>query len=466
MTANVGLADLDLPNIRFVARAIVELGRPTINCAWSYLTTWISLDKAKVPPKLRRELLGSKFITAETQALKAARRWADKGSTAPIVIIGYVGAGKSFAGADWLLNCRSRGRSIAWVSASELAKLPLSRDHKREADRGLVTLADEELRMSEAGALVLDDIGSGQLSPYMLGQLKSMLLEREAADRPTMVLLNAKVDDGREWFNANMDPRLLDRMRAGGGGAVYLTGKKSLRNDPEEDDIEPDGRGRTWKSAANLIELVGRDDEHDRSNPIYGARLEAACVHGEDGLVAAEAVRRRVGVDPLAVQRRSFELADEDLRLRGIVLDAPFLDQLRDRILDEGKQSTRERERLRVDPDYLRRAGEIQSTGQALGARPAPVSTSKYAVELPDGARARLAAQGVTVRFSSALQEFEVRYKQSKAVDKISDTGRDRGDIEKKHGRLLGTAMSEREAWGLAYEVMGINALTKAMATG
>jgi hypothetical protein len=255
-------------------------------------------------------------------------------------------------------------------------------------------------------------------------------------------------------------------MRAGGGGAVYLTGKKSLRNDPEEDDIEPDGRGRAWKSAANLIELVGRDDEHDRANPIYGARLEAACVHGEDGLVAAEAVRRRVGVDPLAVQRRSFELADEDLRLRGIVLDAPFLDQLRDRILDEGKHSTLERERLRVDPDYLRRAGEIQSTGQTLGARPAPTS-SKYAAEIPDGARARLAAQGVTVRFSSALQEFEVRYKQSKAVEKIRDGGgRDRGDLEKKHGRLLGTAMSEREAWGLAVEIMGTNALTGVMATG
>jgi hypothetical protein len=466
MTANLGLSDLDLPNIRFVARAIVELGRPTIDRAWAYMTTWSSLEKAKVPPKLRRELLGSKLVETQTKALDATRKWSGKGSTAPLVICGDVGVGKSFAGASWLLDCRSRGRSIAWVSANELAKLPLSRDHKREADRAIATLADEERRMSEAWALVLDDVGSGQLNGFVFGQLKSMLIERDAADRPTLVLLNEKAGAGRQWVDANMDTRLIDRMRAGGGGAVFLEGKKSLRAAADEDDLEQDGRGRAWRAAANLIELVGRDDEHDRANPIYGGRLEAACVHGEDGLVAAEAVRRRVGADPLAVQRRSFELADEDLRLRGIVLDAPFLDQLRDRILDEGKHNASERERLRVDPDYLRRAGEIQSTDQMLGDRPVPMK-SKYMAELPDGARARLAAQGVTVRFSSALQEFEVRYKQSKAVEKISDRGgRDRGDLEKKHGRLLGTAMSEREAWCLAVEIMGTNALTGAMATG
>lgn len=458
MTANIGLADLDLPNIRFVARAIVEIGRPTINRAWSYLTTWTSLDKARVPPKMRRELLGAKFIEAETKALEVTRAWSERGSTAPLVICGDVGVGKSFAGASWLLDCRSRGRSIAWVSANELAKLTLSRDHKREADREITILADEERRMSEAWALVLDDVGSGQLNGFVLGQLKSMLIERDAADRPTLVLLNEPKAAGREWTKTHLDIRLVDRMRAGGGGTVYLDGKKSLRGEPAEDDLEPDGRGRAWRAAANLIELVGRDDEHDRSNPIYGGRLEATCVQGEDGLGAAEAVRRRVGADPIAVQRRAFELADEDLRLRGIVLEDPFLDQLRDRILGGQLYDMSERERLRVDPSYIRRAGEIQSSDQILERRAAPESRTVLA--LADGERAKLAAFGVTVIFASAANQFEARYKSKTASadrKKSSDDGADRRSAaERKHGRLLGAAKTEREAWHIAANAFAI----------
>jgi hypothetical protein len=487
------LADVDLPGSRFVARALVELGRPTIDRAWAYITGWAALERAQVPAKLRRELLARKFVATETSALVEMRRWSTSGSRAPHVQCAGMGVGKSFAGATWLLDCWRRKRSIAWLSAPSLAKLPLDRDKKRDEDRGVAILADEERRALEVWALVIDDLGGGSLNSLLLSRLKGLLFEREAADRPTMLLLNASGADAEAGVARLIEPRLLDRMAAGGGGVVYLSDSASLRRSgSDEDDLPADGRGKAWHAATNLIDAIGCMDDRDGSSwapgqsrpiidPVFGGRLEAAFAQLPDWLGEAEAVCRIVGADVLKVQRLAFDLADQDLRLRGIMAFDPvtldggrgsvtstfgFLDRLREDVSGDRKHDTSERERLRVDPDYLRRTGEIQSTGQMLGARPRPTS-SKYAAELPDGARARLAAQGVTVRFSSALQEFEVRYKQSKAVEKIRDGGgRDRGDLEKKHGRLLGTAMSEREAWGLAFEIMGTNALTGTMATG
>ena len=356
------LLELDTPNSRFVARALVELGKPTIDRAWAYLTGWTALDRARVPAKHRRELLRSKFVAAETQALTEVRRWSTSRSGEPLFVIGGVGTGKSFAGAEWLLGCHRARRTILWLSASSLAAIRFDRDKKREQDRDVTTLADEKDRALEPWALVLDDIGSGVLTPTILAHVRGLLFERAEAGRPTLVLLNKckDVDKGADatasdaaWVNANLiDARLMDRMASGGGGIRVMRSTRSLRH-PEEDDLEPDGRGRAWRAAAGLIEMVGCADARDGSSwtptrsrpviePVFGEALEGRLAAAHEPMQEAEKVRRMLGLDASQVCAEAYRIADDDLRSRGIAIDdgGRFLDDLRD-LIDKSDQVAR-----------------------------------------------------------------------------------------------------------------------------
>jgi hypothetical protein len=478
------LADVDLPRARFVARALVDVGRPMIDRAWGYLVGWQSLERARVPPQLRRELLPTKFLPTETEALIRIRKWAATRSLILVVASG-VGLGKSFAAGDWLNTCRQSGRSIAWLSAASLAKLPLDRDPKREADRSIVVLGDEERRALDAYALVIDDIGAGSLGPFMLSRIKGLIFEREAAGRRTLILLNEAKVGATSLLESLFDDRLTDRMTAGGGSTIHLKGSKSMRSKPAEDDLTSDGRGRAWFAAANLIELVGCVDGRDGSawspgqarhvlDPIFGERLEAALVQAansptDEWLTEAETVRRSLGVDANLVSRAAFDCEDRDRVLRSDSAFAPvkldgqrgevvstfaFLDRLREDVDTDRRRSARESER-----EDSRRAERIQSVGQLVGSRPAAPRIAKIVEALPDGERARLASIGFRVIYSSALDEFEVRYKAQG-----DQSGSELSAVEKKHGRLKASTLTEREGWAIAAELAAVNALSQGRA--
>lgn len=472
------LLELDLPNSRFVARALVELGKSTIDRAWAYLTGWTALDRARVPAKHRRELLRSKFVAAETQALTEVRRWSASRSGEPLFVIGGVGTGKSFAGAEWLLGCHRARRTILWLSASSLAAIRFDRDKKREQDRDVTTLADEKDRALEPWALVLDDIGSGVLTPTILAHVRGLLFERAEAGRPTLVLLNKckdvdKVADASAsdaaWVNANLiDARLMDRMASGGGGIRVMRSTRSLRH-PEEDDLEADGRGRAWRAAAGLIEMVGCVDARDGSSwtptrsrpviePVFGEALEGRLSAAHEPMQEAEKVRRMLGLDASLVCAEAYRIADDDLRSRGYAVDdgGRFMAELRERLQITEDVEAERAVRLRADSGYLSRAGAQQSIGQILGRqRATPVADG---CDLPEGARARLVARGVSVILAVDSGEWEARFKarhvKGEPEEDLSDLSQKAREIRRKYGRLLGASTSERVAWRIAADAL------------
>jgi len=451
------------PGPRFIARALVNLGQSTIDRMWAYHTGWSVLEAGRVPSKLRREVLDTKLVEAQTQALDEVNRWAgvvgEREATAPLILVGGVGVGKSYAAAAWQLTCARRGLSIAWVSAAYLASLPLDRDRKREQDREMPIFADEERRALETDVLVIDDLGAGTLSGYLVKRINGLLLERDAMERPTLVLMNAAVEDGKEWVSKNIDPRVLDRQRAGGGDIVYLRPAKSMRQPKDDPDVDKKtGRGRAWKFAARLLTLIGVVDDFDGEawrpeskrllRPIFGGQLEATLVHSHERDAIAESVRRMLGLDLAAVHRLAaeFEAQDAGLReMRGIAVE---LDD--GTTVDPGQML----DRLREAADAERRSpNKIRSLGEIL-AQPEPKRRAKQppAKPLPDGERVKLAALGYIVRFMPRLEEFEVRHRptklrgEPKAVDKAEAARR-------KLGNALATGFeTEAHAWAWAHE--------------
>ena len=446
---------------RFIARAMVNLGQSTIDRMWAYHTGWTALEIGRVPSKLRREVLDTKLVEAQTQALDEVNRWAgEREATAPLILVGGVGVGKSYAAAAWQHHCAQRGHSIAWVSAAYLASLPLDRDRKRDEDRDKPIFADEERRALEADVLVIDDLGAGTLSGYLVKRINGLLLERDALERPTLVLMNADADDGRAWVASNIDPRLLDRQLAGGGDIVYLRPAKSMRAPKVDPDVDKKtGRGRAWKFAARLLTLIGVVDDFDGEawrpeskhqilRPVFGGQLEATLVHSHDRDAIAESVRRMLGLDLAAVNRLAaeFEAQDESLRqMRGIAV------KLEDgTTVDPGQMLARLREAAETE---RRSPGKIRSLGEIL-AEPEPERRSKQppAKPLPEGERAKLAALGYLVRFMPRLEEFEVRHRPSKISGEPKPADKAEA-ARRKLGNALATGFeTEAHAWAWAHE--------------
>lgn len=433
----------------FVARGVVEVGDPMIRRAWSYLSGWAALERAGMPAKLRRELLSRSFVESGTEVLLEVRRWSDSNSRSLLVVIGDMGIGKSFAGGDWLLGCHRGGRGVKWVSCPSWSTLPLKRDPKRDADRNLITLADEELIAREASAVVLDDLGSGNLSPFLLERFNTLLLERDAGERPTIVFLNneqAKSKDEapptpKETIRRYIDVRILDRMRAGGGRTVVLKAAKSLRRKADDDDLDNAGRGRAWRAAAAVIDRVGCLDTRTGgswspeqsatpSDPEFGWRLERALSASDDPLADARAVCAMLRADQAEVVRVALELAEQDERFASLGVLPSFVADLREKV--EG-----ERRRVRAP----------QAASALVGAAPPPLAPSSFA-RLEPGERAKLAARGIRVIESTLLGQFEVRYKPEGFEPREGA-----GASERKHGRLLAIAESELAGWASARSV-------------
>jgi len=452
------------PGPRFIARALVVQGQPIIDRAWAYHTGWTALEAGRVPAKLRREVLDTKLLEAKTQALDEVNRWAgitdDREATAPLILVGGVGVGKSYAAAAWQLACARRGLSIAWVSAAYLASLPLYRDFDREKDREKPVFGDEERRALEADVLVIDDLGAGTLGEKLVKRINGLLLERDALERPTLVLMNAAVDDGKAWISANIDTRVLDRQRAGGGDIVYLRPAKSMRAPKDDPDVDKKtGRGRAWKFAARLLSLVGVVDEFDGEawqagsrrqvlRPIFGGQLEATLVHSHEREQIAESVRRMLGLDIDAVHRKAaeFEAQDAGLReLRGIAV------QLEDgTTVDPGQMLDRLREAAETE---RRSPNKIRSLGEIL-AEPEPKRRAKQppAKPLPDGERAKLAALGYIVRALPRLEEFEVRHRPTKLRDEPKAADKAEAARRKLGATLAISFETEAHAWAWAHE--------------
>lgn len=434
----------------FVARALLEAGGEVIRRAWAYLAAWAALERAGVPALLRRELLDPRLVSTETQALQVVRAWASKRPRSTFAVLGDVGLGKSYAGAWWLLEQHRRGRGIRWVSLSLWSTLPFDRDKRREEERHANTLNDEMRRAIEADAIVLDDLGVGGLTPTVLQRLNTLLVERDAAGRPTLLLLNS---DGAEAIK-QLDTRVADRMRAGGGGTVKLRKAASMRGAREESDdtIDDHGRGRSWHAAADLIEHVGaRDLRHDGTawsrdqrapilEPEFGWRLERI-IAGAGWIDRAEQARVALRVDAAEIARIADALVQQDLAFANLGLLPRAVEAMKAERVEH-------------------RAGEIRSTAQILGRQQQPRVDD--APSLPEGERQRLAAAGVRVRYSDALGQWEARRLAGKRrkVDALSDDGETEfaRALNRKHGRLLGSSMTERGAWWIASQAMQLEA--------
>lgn len=440
---------------RHEALAFVELADATIRRAWDYQATWIALEQAQVPAKHRIAVLDRRLVEARTEALERVDAWAEASSDVPLVLEGGMGNGKSFAAARWLTRVVRRGQSAAWLSATALGRLPFDRDRKREQDRDIVTVADEERRVLKACAVVVDDLGAGVLSSSMLARVNGLLLDLEAAGVPVLVLLNTSKEHPK-WAAENIDRRLRDRMRTRGVGIVRLAATKSMREASDADVIidKKRGRGRAWQASAALLRTVGVVDDFDNSQwdpdqqrtmlqPVFGHALTSHALRPDwDDLL--ERLCRDIELDPARVRargdelerieahgRRAAETTAVDLGLdRGIVLGASgFLDQLAQEVAREREAAERRFARPVSAADLLH--GEAIEKPRPQGPEPTFV----------DGERQRLFAMGYRVHHRALDDEFELRHTRPHA------NGR---DPKRAKQNLLGTYETEARAWDAA----------------
>ena len=442
----------------FVARALTEAGDPLIRKAWNYISGWSALERAGVPAKLRRELLSPRLIAAETDAIKAVRKWSATGSRSILELIGDTGVGKSYAGAEWLLEQHRRGLGIRWVSCPSWSKLPLDRDPKREEDRSLVTLADEERRALDASAVVIDDLGSGHLSSFLLERIGTLMVERDAAERPTLALrnrdaaaakparaksveTNTRVDEVEEP-KRYLDARIRDRMRGGSGASITLPAARSRRAPAvEADDIDRLGRGNSWRAAASVIETVGCVDQRDGTtwsrdstaatlDPAFGWRLERT-IAGHDWIELAEHARSLLRADAGEVLRIADALAQQDETFQSLGIVSTF-------VTDLGRKVEAERR------------GTVISIGRRFEVdQPEKIKIRSTRPELEPGERLQLAARGIKVLYSPTTREFEVRFKPAGY-----EAHKEASAVERKLGKVVAIADTENDGWAFARDFL------------
>lgn len=260
---------------RNIAAAVVELARPLLR-AWHYTLDEHALTT--VPGDIRRHGLRvphdsrdlAPIEARDTEALALVREWAPGSG----VLVGPVGCGKSYAAVWWLLEHARAGLAVRWLQAGTVGP-----NRESEAELALCKLA---------GALVIDDVGAGNMSAWLLSTINGLMLARLDAGRPTLLVSNAtafaiKSDDRQAPL---LDSRTFDRLR---DSRVRVVGGPSLRSDPPNDPIIRD-HGGAWRRACALLELVGVTDAAgtpiragermpDRPLPgyadaVFGGRLE------------------------------------------------------------------------------------------------------------------------------------------------------------------------------------------------
>jgi hypothetical protein len=229
---------------RHISAAICQLAHPTLVRAWHYVMDWHALEQARCPADIRRHGLrvpaGSRLLEPsrpeQTEALALVDAW---GGTSG-VMVGPPGIGKSFAAVQWLLGYAHGGKTIRWEQCSGWA-VGKAFDAARE-------------RMLAVQALVLDDIGAGNMNAWLIGEVNAIVATRFDAGKRTLVSTNeaeyrVKID-GQHDDVPLCSERITSRLQAH---------VKRVDGDPlrRADD------GRTldaWHRARLLLELVGVTD--------------------------------------------------------------------------------------------------------------------------------------------------------------------------------------------------------------
>ena len=285
----ITLHDVDeLPEPKHVAYAIADVARERLEAARRYLDEWAALRRSGVPAKFRRELLEDNLPAVE--AMHLVRAW--HGSSAPIVLIGAVGTGKSHALAWWALERHRAGELTRWESVGSWPTL----------DRA--ELRERHKRLVSCPGLVLDDIGAGGLAPWHRDLVEGLIMQRHADERPTAVALNATKRQAIEILGR----RVIDRILGEGGVIKGIQSEDSLRRPPPPD---LDGSGRTPTGLAHrwLLDAVGCvevvsgpwDENGDpcEGEPerriVYGDDLCRRLCTGGAWLAEADLVRGRAG---------------------------------------------------------------------------------------------------------------------------------------------------------------------------
>lgn len=445
----------DIAGPRYVARAIVELGEPAIRSAWEYISRWTVLERACVPALLRREILDpdAPLVEMQTAAQSEVFGWALGAPTAPLVLCGGVGVGKSYAGAQWLLASSRAGRGIAWSSATRWAMLPLARDKRDDDDRSRARkpiLDDERARAADAQCLVLDDLGAGRLNEFVLDQINGLLLARFEHERPTLVLINAPKADAKGWLQSHFDARILDRLKAGRGKAKVLSDVKSLRASPKPDEVDGAGRGKVWHRCRRLLELVGVEDSDGRPwspgdrvvlSPRFGCDLRSRLERLSDWITEAELVRVLCGIDAGEIAARSVEMQADELGSPAFAL----ADSLISRMLAQLATEKRDRQAAEVK----RPSGVMGTRTQTVEADPEVARIAK--LRAPALNRQKLAALGVVIRHADLAGVWEVWVKAKQARRR----GATKLTREQRLGDLKASGFdTENEAWEWANKLM------------
>jgi len=307
---------------RNIAAAVVELAHPLLLRAWHYTLDEHALTT--VPGDIRRHGLRvphdsrdlAPLQAHDTEALALVREW----SPGSGVLVGPVGCGKSYAAVWWLLEHARAGLAVRWLQAGTVGPT-----RESEAELSLCKLT---------GALVIDDVGAGNMSAWLLSTLNGLMLARLDAGRPTLLVSNAtafaiKSDDRPAPL---LDSRTFDRLRA---DRVVAVGGPSLRSDPPDDPIIR-GHGGAWRRASALLELVGVTDAAgtpiragermpDRPLPgyadaVFGGRLELrlAVAAREAGPSPEQQRRAKLDVARLVCDELGLDVREVAARARAL----------------------------------------------------------------------------------------------------------------------------------------------------
>lgn len=409
---------------RHISAAIVELGHDVVTRAWHYLLDWHALERAGVPAHTRRRALLVPPLATDLQPIELERtvplnlceRWAARGTGG--VLIGSPGTGKSLAAARWLLAFARLGRSVVWAQAGGWKP---GKDHDRDRERVLA-----------ASVVVLDDVGRGAVSGWLLDTVNELACLRLDAGKPTIVISNLAryTVKGLDRPRALLDDPTADRY----SGRVECIDGDSLRTsepdgEPGEDldSLRRDGRGRAWLRAAEIIELVGAHDRgstrlvvgqgarwglDESERPEFGLALTvrlASLTRTHDAAAAALEARRAcrvLGIDAAqaSARAREIEATSTDVDANAAMAEAMLAALERD-------VPRRPRSEPRAEPRSLEQQREHDAALRATRERFGDAPARTWSVP---------ALRGVGYRVERGREGWTLKHLERELADKIS----------------------------------------------
>lgn len=176
-----------------------------------------------IPGILRKAVLNP----AEVPEHLIAQHWLSeyrRGVRRPLIILGTVGAGKSYVAAALAVELSTQDH-VPVLFTTEAAFTAAMRE---TSSGGSSSETDMQLYML-APVLVLDDLGADRATPWSLSQLLRLMHHRSHNALPTIITSNLKPDEIRE--HCGHDERLVQRLA--GGAELITMARKTRRPMPD-----------------------------------------------------------------------------------------------------------------------------------------------------------------------------------------------------------------------------------------